>query len=286
MPVLPNGIPDIQKLLDSPSYKIAYKDLDFLASDASRSARLQLEFNKPEWILKEHHIRSTVIVFGSARTRSLETAKKNLAEIESQQKANPNNSDISGQQKKAKKSLEMSQYYEKAREFARIVSEANRLPSQSSVQSRRDFVICTGGGPGIMEAANRGAYEAEAISIGLNIKLPFEQKPNPYITPELCFQFHYFAVRKLHFLLRAKALVVCPGGFGTFDELFEALTLRQTNRMQPIPIIGFGEDFWKRAVNFDYLVESGVISHEDIDLFHFTESPQEAWNMIKSFWGI
>lgn len=271
-----------QSLLDSPSYRLAFEDQEFIMSDVGRSFRLQMELAKPEWYMRQLGIRSTVIVFGSARFVSAEKADQIYEETKAKLDAKPDNTDLRCAFKKAQTTVEMSKYYEQARKFARIVSEENQA-NDTLNKGIFDYVICTGGGPGIMEAANRGAYEAGALSVGLNIQLPFEQKPNPYISPQLCFQFHYFAIRKLHFMLRAKALVTCPGGFGTFDELFEALTLRQTHRMQQIPIIIFGKDFWKKCINFDHLVETEVINREDLELFHFTESPQEAWNIIKSF---
>lgn len=277
---------DMQSLLDSPSYRLAFDDPDFIMSDVARSIRLQMEVAKPEWIMRRHRIQSTVIVFGSARFVSKKKATRLLEEAQARLDAQPKSPELKQAVQKATVTLEMSRYYEQAREFARTVSEENQRIRQRDPQGPNDFVICTGGGPGIMEAANRGAYEAGAQSIGLNIKLPYEQRPNPYITPQLCFQFHYFAIRKLHFMLRAKALVTCPGGFGTFDELFEALTLRQTERMQPIPVIIFGEDFWRKCFNFKHLVDTGVIDREDVDLFHFTESPQEAWKIIKKFHGV
>jgi uncharacterized protein (TIGR00730 family) len=274
---------NVQTLLDSPSYSLAFLDHDFIRSDYARSIRLQLEMDKPEWFMRQYGIRSTVIVFGSARFISHNKAKRLLDEAEERLASQPNNLDFQNAVHAAKRHLTTSVYYEQAREFAKIVSEENtNRPTKDD--EPLDFVICTGGGPGIMEAANRGAYEAGAPSIGLNIKLPYEQRPNQYISPQLCFQFHYFNVRKLHFMLRAKALVACPGGFGTFDELFEALTLRQTERMQQIPIVLLGTKFWKDCVNFDYLVETGVINRSDLELFHITDSPQEAWEMIKSFY--
>lgn len=274
---------DIRSLLDSPSYSLAFMDQDFIMSDASRSIRMELEMNKPEWIMRQYGIRSTVIVFGSARFTSRKKAQRQLDEASARLESKPDNVELRNAVQTAKMKLEMSEYYEQAREFGRIVSEENKAGRSLQSEGPLDYVICTGGGPGIMEAANRGAYEAGAPSIGLNIKLPYEQQPNPYITPLLCFQFHYFNVRKLHFMLRAKALVACPGGFGTFDELFEALTLRQTERMQQIPIILFGEQFWRNCVNFQTLVDQGVIDRKDLELFHFTESPREAWEIIKSF---
>jgi uncharacterized protein (TIGR00730 family) len=275
----------IQTLLDSPSYSLAFLDHDFIRSDYARSIRLQLEMEKPEWFMRQYGIRSTVIVFGSARFISQKKAARLLAEAEEHLASQPDNTELRNAVKTATLHLETSVYYEQAREFARIVSEENKKqPPAEGSGHPFDYVICTGGGPGIMEAANRGAHEAGAPTIGLNIKLPYEQRPNPYVSPQLCFQFHYFNVRKLHFMLRAKALVACPGGFGTFDELFEALTLRQTERMQQIPIILLGIDFWKNCINFDHLVETGVINRADLELFHLTDSPQEAWNTIKAFY--
>ncbi|HBT75935.1 MAG TPA: 3-isopropylmalate dehydrogenase [Planctomycetaceae bacterium] len=285
----PGSLPDSQRMLGSPSYEIAYCDRGFLESDSARGLRIQAEHEKPEWFLRRYGVRSTVIVFGSARVPSKEDAEAAMLQAGNALRAAPDSPEAIKTFEHAKRMLAMSPYYEQAREFARIVSFENLARNKNALENdtlengRLDYVICTGGGPGIMEAANRGAFEAGAISIGLNIKLPFEQRPNPYITPELCFQFRYFAIRKLHFLLRAKALVVAPGGFGTFDELFEALTLRQTNRMQPIPIILFGESYWRKCVDFDYILETGVIDRDDLDLFTFTESPKEAWDIIKSF---
>ena len=268
----------------SPSYEIAYLDREFVCSDAARSIRIQLEMDKPEWFMQQAGIRSTIIVFGSARFVSPNRARRHLEEANQKLAADPKSEKAQDAVTKAKREVETSVYYEQARTFARIVSEETLEGYPPNFQGPFDYVICTGGGPGIMEAANRGAHDAGAMSIGLNIKLPYEQQPNPYMSPHLCFQFHYFNVRKLHFMLRAKALVASPGGFGTFDELFESLTLRQTERMQLIPIILLGTEFWKKCVNFDYLVETGVINRDDLELFHFTDSPQEAWDMIKAFY--
>jgi uncharacterized protein (TIGR00730 family) len=239
---------------------------------------------KPEWYMQQLGIRSTVIVFGSARFVSPNRAQRHLAAALKELEAFPHSEEAKDAVTKAQRQVETSVYYEQAREFARIVSQETMEQYPPDYEGPYDYVICTGGGPGIMEAANRGAHDAGAQSIGLNIQLPFEQHPNPYMSPHLCFQFHYFNVRKLHFMLRAKALVCAPGGFGTFDELFEGLTLRQTERMQIIPIILLGSDFWKKCVNFDYLVETGVINRDDLELFHFTDSPKEAWDMIKAFY--
>jgi uncharacterized protein (TIGR00730 family) len=275
---------DVKSHTSSPSYEIAYEDHNFIQSDVARPIRIQMEMEKPEWIMRQAGIRSTIIIFGSARFVSPNRARRQLEEANQQLAANPKSEKAKEAVAKAKTDVETSVYYDQARTFARIVSEDTVAKQPIDYPGPFDYVICTGGGPGIMEAANRGAHDAGALSIGLNIKLPYEQHPNPYMSPHLCFQFHYFNVRKLHFMLRAKALVACPGGFGTFDELFEALTLRQTERMQRIPIVLLGTKFWKMCVNFEYLVETGVISREDLDLFHVTDSPQEAWNTIKTFY--
>jgi len=270
-------------LLDTPGYVLAYQDERFLNSSEARAYRIQLEVVKPETVFQTQHIESTVIVFGSARFLPGDVARNYLSDMEKQSSAAPNDKTLQARLLDAQSKLKFSKYYDMAREFSQIVSNYHRNSAPTSGYKRHDFVICTGGGPGIMEASNRGAYDVGAASIGLNIALPFEQKPNPYISSDFCFQFHYFGIRKLHFLLRAKALVAFPGGFGTFDELFEGLTLRQTHRMQQLPIILFGEEFWRTAINFDYLVDCGVISPEDIDLFSFVETPQEAWDTILKF---
>ena len=270
--------------VSSPSYAIAFEDRNFIWSDHTRPIRLQLEMEKPEWIMRQAGIRSTIIVFGSARFVSPKRAQRLLDEANAKLAASPDNEAAKDAVAMAKIRLGTSVYYEQAREFSRIVAKETTKDYPPDYQGPFDYVICTGGGPGIMEAANRGAHDVGAQSIGLNIKLPYEQHPNPYMSPHLCFQFHYFNVRKLHFMLRAKALVCCPGGFGTFDELFEGLTLRQTERMQSIPIILLGVEFWKKCVDFGYLVETGVIDRSDLELFHFTDSPQEAWNVIKAFY--
>jgi len=275
---------DVKSHVNSPSYEIAFQDQNYIRSNYARSARIQLEMDKPEFFMQQAGIRSTIIVFGSARFVSNNRAQRYLAAASKELEDNPHCEKAQDAVVKAKRQVETSIYYEQAREFARLVSAETLEQYPPDYQGPFDYVICTGGGPGIMEAANRGAHDAEALSIGLNIQLPYEQHPNPYMSPHLCFQFHYFNVRKLHFMLRAKALVCSPGGFGTFDELFEGLTLRQTERMQLIPIILLGTEFWKKCVNFDYLVETGVINRDDLELFHFTDSPQEAWDTIKAFY--
>lgn len=259
--------PDARKALQdeimrNPSYQLAYEDPDLMAEDDLRALRLQLELLKPDRALHLHGINSTVVVFGSARTLSPEQAEQNLAQTP----------------EATKRRLRQTFYYEQARHFAALVS------SQFQKEGRRDFVVVTGGGPGIMEAANRGAFDVKARSIGLNITLPHEQKPNPYITPDLAFRFHYFALRKMHFLMRAKALVAFPGGFGTFDELFEALTLIQTGKMQRIPVVLFGAAFWQRAVDFEFLISEGMISEEDRALFSVVETAEQAIEVLHKFY--
>jgi uncharacterized protein (TIGR00730 family) len=262
---------------ESSSYELAYEDVEFLQLDELRPVRLQLELLKPELVMERENIDSTIVVFGSARIPSRAEAERELVKAEERAASNPRDKSLQHELIRAKTMLANSKYYEQAREFGRIVSRECQL------DGRCNFVIVTGGGPGIMEAANRGAAEAEAKSIGLNITLPHEQQPNPYITPELCFQFRYFALRKLHFLLRARALVVFPGGFGTLDELFETLTLIQTEKSDRIPVLLFGEKYWRRLVDFDYLVDQGTISPEDLNLFSFVDSPQQAWDLIRTF---
>jgi hypothetical protein len=262
----------------SKSYRLAFDDPEFLLRDEMRAVRLQLEIMKPEIIQQELGINSTVVMFGGARIPDPETAAKRLQEEEMLANREPLSDMADMRVACAKSVLAKSHYYEEARELARRVTE-HCLKDDSC-----DLVITTGGGPGIMEAANRGAYEAGGKSIGLNIVLPHEQAPNEYITPELCFQFHYFAMRKMHFLMRAMALVAFPGGYGTMDELFETLTLIQTKKIKPLPVILFGKEFWNTAVNFDFLVTEGVIAPEDKNLFYSVEKADEAWKIIREFY--
>ena len=269
--------PDINAILDSPSYRLAEVDTEFLQRPELRPVRLQLELLKPEMLLEENRIRSTIVVFGGTQIIEREQAQLRLDEARRQLQANAEDSERRRAVARAERILAKSDYFDAAREFARIVSTA------CQTQGRCDYVVVTGGGPGIMEAANRGAHDVRAKSIGLNITLPHEQAPNPYITPELCFQFHYFALRKLHFLLRAKALVIFPGGFGTLDELFDALTLRQTGRMQEIPIVLVGRDYWQKVIDFQFLADEGVIADDHLDLIDYAESPEEAWSLITRF---
>ena len=247
----------------SPTYRLAYADPDFLLSPELQSVRLQLELMKADLTLAEHNIRSTVVIFGGARIPApgMEAwAAKNPA-----QKAN-----LEG----------ASHYYEEARRFARLCSEFSRKSDFS------EFVVVTGGGPGVMEAGNQGADDVGAPTIGLNIVLPHEQSPNRFVTPELSFNFHYFAIRKMHFLKRAKAITVFPGGFGTLDELFETLTMIQTGRMERVPLILFGEAFWRKIINFDALAEFGSIAPEDVDLIHFAETAEDGWTIVRHYYGI
>jgi uncharacterized protein (TIGR00730 family) len=268
---------NVERLLNAPSYRKAYEDIDFFKRDDTRHIRLQVELLKPELIQQDHGIESTIVVFGSARTQDPETARRRLEEARARAERNPSCRHAAADAARAEREVEYSRYYAEAQEFARIVS------STCQVDGRREYVIVTGGGPGIMEAANRGAADVEAKSVGLNISLPFEQHPNPYVTPELCFNFRYFAVRKMHFLMRAKALVAFPGGFGTMDELFEALTLIQTGKIKPVPLVLLGREFWERIISFPGLVEAGTISPEDLDLFHYAETAAEAWRFISEF---
>jgi len=258
----------------STSYKLAYQDEDFLLRDELRPVRLQLELLKPEIVQSERSIESTIVIFGSARVLDPKSAAGQLKLAEAEGTKNPSDPRLKRRVQTARLALANSRYYEEARKLARLISMDCRCGD------RLTHVVATGGGPGIMEAANRGAHDAGAVSIGLNIVLPFEQAPNPYITPGLSFQFHYFAIRKMHFLMRAKALVAFPGGFGTMDELFETLTLVQTRKIKPIPILLFGKAFWEKAINFDVFIAAGTISPEDKNLFHFVETAEEAWELL------
>jgi len=256
----------------SPAYRLGYADPDFIMRDELRAARLQLEFMKPEILLRERGIAGTVVFFGSARipppeeaAAALEKAARNLA-------ARPDDPETARRERRARALAGKSRLYNEARRLAQLISAA---------PGPREAMVASGGGPGIMEAANRGASDAGAESIGYNIVLPFEQKPNDYVTPELCFNFHYFALRKMHFLLRARALVVFPGGFGTLDETFEVLTLIQTRKIRPIPVLLFDRKYWQRIIDFPGLVEEGVISPADLDLFSYVETAEEAWQRLE-----
>ena len=254
---------------EDPAYRLAFQDMDFLLREDLRPVRFQLELLKPELLLAEAGIGSTFVFYGSARIPEPEKAQAmlDMAQDESARKV-------------AESLVAKSRYYDEARKLAAIVSQ---VPPDA--QGMRQFVVCSGGGPSIMEAANRGACDVGAESIGLNIVLPHEQAPNPYVTPRLSLQFHYFALRKMHFLLHARALAAFPGGFGTFDELFELLTLIQTGKIDPIPVLLFGRDFWNRVVNFEALCEEGVISPRDLEIFRFVETADEAWDYVKGFYA-
>lgn len=256
------AVPDTPQTRSS-AYCLAYVDDNFMTRPEMRSVRLGLELMKPELILAERGIKSTVVLFGGARIPE------------------PGEAAWAAKNETQKKNLEKaSRYYEEARRFARICA------LYSATTYYREFVIVTGGGPGVMEAGNRGAADVGAPTIGLNIVLPHEQAPNQYITPELCFNFHYFAMRKMHFLMRAKALTIFPGGFGTMDELFEALTLIQTGRMQRVPVVLFGKEFWQNVVNIDYLAEQGTISPSDLELLTYVDSAEEGWDVIRNFYKL
>ncbi len=280
------------RIKNSQSYRVSSRDVDFLEGYDGREVRLLSEFLKTERTLRRQNVRSTIIVFGSARILPPDVAKARLDDAERELAANPDSPTKEEDVRNAKLKVELSQYYQLAREFGELSAKRNdrfneeRGPrGEIRVNRDREFVVCTGGGPGIMEAANRGSYDAGESSIGLNISLPFEQEPNPFVSPDLCFNFHYFAMRKMHFLLRAKALVAFPGGFGTFDELFEALTLRQTGRMQHLPVVLFGEQFWRDTINFQNLVDLGLISKGDLELFSFAKTAEEAWNYIDAYYA-
>lgn len=263
-----------QDLLEHPSYRLAFADDDFLMQDELRHVRLQLEYLKPQLILEQNQIKATVVVFGSARFVSRQQAEQMLVEARTQLTQYPEALELQQKLKVAERQLKNSAYYEAAAEFSRIVTEHSQSCPDTSL------MIISGGGPGVMEAANKGAYQAGGQSIGLNIVLPHEQKPNPYITPQFCFRFHYFAIRKMHFLQRARALVAFPGGFGTLDELFETLTLLQTGKANTVPVILYDRNFWTRLINFDLLVEEGLIKAEDMQLIQFVDTPEQAWQAI------
>src|SRR5262245_17500027 len=261
----------LRRMKAAGAYLRAYEDVQFLRREDLRPVRLQLELLKPELLLREQGITSTIVVFGSTRTVSLEEIRPQVARLEKRAKASPRNEAARSELAIARRLLAKTKFYDEARRFAALVSEACQRAG------RCENVIVTGGGPGIMEAANRGAHDVGAKTIGLNITLPHEQYPNSYITPDLCFQFHYFALRKMHFLMRAKAMVIFPGGYGTLDELFEALTLVQTGKVKGLPVILFGREWWTKLINWTYLRDEGVIAPEDLNLFRFAETAAEAW---------
>lgn len=264
--------PDRTPQTEHPAYKLAFRDTDFLLRDELRPVRFQLELLKPEMLLDEARVGSTLVMYGSARIPSPPQVE---ARLEAAREGD------AFEQKVAERLAAKAKYYDEAYRLARLVSEKAIIED-----GLRQFVVTTGGGPSIMEAGNRGASDAGSESIGLNIVLPHEQAPNSYVTPYLSFQFHYFALRKMHFLLRARAVAVFPGGFGTFDEFFELLTLVQTGKMKPIPILLFGHDFWTRVIDFEALAEEGTISKRDLDLFHWCETAEDAWDHIAEFYEL
>lgn len=254
----------------SAEYKLAVTDLDFLMRDELRPVRLQLELLRPELVLKDHSINQTAVFFGSARTVSPEIVEEKIKKIQAALSKELDNLTLKKLLRRAQTTQEVSQY----------LAEATKLAYKIATES--SLTVVTGGGPGFMSAANRGAYEADKPSVSLGIVLPHEQKPNPYVTPELTFQFHYFAVRKMHFLMRAKVLIAFPGGFGTLDEIFETLMLLQTQKIERLPFLLFGKKFWQDTINFEKLVDTEVISEQDLELFRYVETADEAWEFIKS----
>lgn len=267
----PEGPDKLAAILNSPSYVPAIEDVDFLDGADARGVRLQLDYLKPERLLKEQGVEHTIVVFGSTRIIEPAAAATKVEQLRDALSARPEDSEIQQRLFVAERILAKSHYYDTAREFATLVANAGEGPDDSRL------VIMTGGGPGIMEAANRGAHKTGAKSVGLNITLPHEQYPNPYVTPDMCFRFHYFALRKMHFVMRARALVAFPGGYGTFDELFETLTLVQTRKIKPVPVVLVGEQYWRKAFDIDFLVEEGVIDAEDRDLFWYAETAEDIW---------
>ena len=270
----PQAMERVNTIMNSPGYRMADQDVDFLNRDEIRGVRLEIDYSKPELLLQQHEVDHTIVVFGSTRIPEPSAARTRVDEIRKKISEDPDNTELQQRLHIAERILDKSRYYTVAREFGRLVGGSGKGPTDSRV------TLMTGGGPGMMEAANRGAYDIGAKSIGLNVKLPHEQYPNPYITPDLCFRFHYFATRKLHFLKRAKALVAFPGGYGTLDELFETLTLIQTRTIKPLPVVLVGEAFWRRAIDVEYFVEEGVIDIEDRELFWYAETAEEIWQGI------
>lgn len=264
----------VSAILASPSYGAADHDLSFIGSDALRGVRLHLDYEKAELLLKQHRIAHTIVVFGSTRLAEPAAAAERVATLEATAAGAPGDAAIARELAVARRLLANSRFYDEARALGRLVGEAAATATGGRV------VVMTGGGPGIMEAANRGACDVGAQTVGLNITLPHEQFPNPYVTPELCFSFHYFAIRKLHFLQRARALIAFPGGFGTLDELFETLTLIQTRKMPAVPVVLVGREFWQRTFDAEFLATEGTIDPEDRELFGFAETGAEAWDLV------
>jgi len=268
----------IRRMQESRSYLRAYEDVEFLKREDLRPVRLQLELLKPELGLREQGIRSTIVVFGSTRTVTRRESSRTVRDLEQELKRSPRSAALRQRLTIARQVVANSRFYDESRRFAKLVS------STCQRDGRCDYVIVTGGGPGIMEAANRGAHDVGAKTVGLNITLPHEQYPNAYITPSLSFQFHYFAIRKMHFMMRAKAMVAFPGGYGTMDELFVALTLVQTGKVKSLPVILFGKEFWTKALNLEFLRDEGVIGPQDLDLFRYAETAREAWDKIQAYY--
>jgi hypothetical protein len=264
----------VRELLASPTYRQADRDIDFLNDAETRGVRLQIDYLKAELELRRRGVEHTIVVFGSTRIREPAAAERRVRALRERLAGAPGDTDLEHQLAVAERLLARSHYYDVARELGRLVGACRSGGGDCRL------LLMTGGGPGIMEGANRGSYDVGAPSIGLNIALPHEQFPNPYISPDLCFRFHYFAMRKLHFLLRARALVAFPGGYGTLDELFETLTLVQSRTIPPVPVVLVGERYWRQAVDIDFLVEEGAIEREDRDLFWYAESADDIWKSI------
>jgi uncharacterized protein (TIGR00730 family) len=273
----PQAVARVEAIMASPGYLQADRDVMFLNQDETRGVRLQIDYLKPELLLERHGVEHTIVVFGSTRLQEPGAAQRKVEALQRALVDRPADEDLQRRLNVARSIQAKSRYYEEARSFGRLVAASGKAPEDCRV------TLVTGGGPGIMEAANRGAFDVGGKSIGLNITLPHEQYPNPYITPELCFSFHYFAMRKLHFLKRAKALVAFPGGYGTLDELFETLTLIQTRSIAPLPVVLVGEAYWRQAVNVDFLVAEGVIDAEDRELFWYAEKAEEIWQGIQNW---
>ena len=269
----PDAPERVRRLLESPTYRQADRDVDFLNLDATRGPRLQIDYLKAELGLEQRGVEHTVVVFGSTRIREPAAARRRLDSLRAELERSPRDAELERRVHVAERLLDKARYYDIAHELGGLVGNC-------AAGGDCRVLLMTGGGPGIMEAANRGAFDAGAQSIGLNIALPHEQYPNPYITPDLCFSFHYFAMRKLHFLLRARALVAFPGGYGTLDEVFETLTLVQSRTIKPVPVVLVGESYWRRVVDIDFLVDEGVIDVEDRELFWYAESADEIWSTI------
>jgi len=265
----------VRALMESPTYRMAEEDIAFLESDDARGPRLELDYLKAELAMRKAGVEQTIVIFGSARIRERKTAIARLEAVRQRVAKDENDRSLLRELRVAERMVENSRYYDEARRLGRLIANAGRGPKDNRL------IVMTGGGPGIMEAANRGAHDVGGKSIGLNIHLPHEQFPNPYISPEFCFQFHYFGIRKLHFFQRAHALVAFPGGFGTLDELFEILTLIQTRKSPLMPVVLVGEKYWNRLIDYDFLIDEGMIAPEDLEIFRIVDSAEEAWKHIK-----